>query len=746
MISNKNGRHLARLLLAFLVALAAAAPARAIVINDTAGAAMAVTLGEPHTAVVELFVPAGFCTGTLIDATHILTAQHCTFGASPGSMSVHFQLDGGASASYGVVAKAEPDGVNNYVDGTDIAIITLDAPAPIGVTPVPLAVSNPVGQVAQAVGFGFAGVGSSGAGGGNGVRRAIENVIDAYGAALNQPGTSSSVGNIFNTDFDDGTVGNNTLSGAGSTPVPLTYEGTTAGGDSGGPLLVDGRIVGVLSGGTTANSVYGDISWWTGTFDYASFIQANAPGAVFGTGAPADTPSNASFSSSLDEDVLNIDFGFVHYQSAVADVDFDITNLPIGPTVAPLDLLSVTGSGDTGALTTDVAPFVDLLPGFTSSFSASLDSSSLGNQAATYSVNFTDELGTNQTLTINMTADVSTDDPTIPDLVYDAVTGDVYLDPRDAGSMIGYVLKSGGTFLPGNFSPFLGGVATSTTSEISEASLTSYTSPVGIGAILPAGMTLDDLYNTLTTRNVSPALGAPVVALDIVMACLAGDADCDGDIDIGGDIFKAFSNFTGPGSFGMTRADGDVDTHPFGDGDVDVSDLLVMFGHFTGPLDEGGQLAPAEAADPGVPDLIYNPVTGEVILDVDGAGIIGYVLKNGDGTFTAGNHTTILGGVSTSLGGELSEAAFASSVGATSIGLVFPTGMDLAALSAYLTTNEVSTSLGAPVVPFDLVISPAAVPEPSAIIMGAMSLLGAVFVWWRRRGKVKAEVDQPEGI
>ena len=59
-------------------------------INDTAGSATAIALGTPHPAVIELFVGGSFCTGTLIDATHVLTAQHCTFGASTGSMSVHF--------------------------------------------------------------------------------------------------------------------------------------------------------------------------------------------------------------------------------------------------------------------------------------------------------------------------------------------------------------------------------------------------------------------------------------------------------------------------------------------------------------------------------------------------------------------------------------------------------------------------------------------------------------------------------
>ena len=215
-----------------------------------------------------------------------------------------------------------------------------------------------------------------------------------------------------------------------------------------------------------------------------------------------------------------------------------------------------------------------------------------------------------------------------------------------------------------------------------------------------------------------------------IMICAIGDADCDGDVDISGDILPAFSNFTGPGSTNRTRAEGDVEGGPDGntptvneaaDGDVDVSDLLTMFGNFTGPLDSNGGLVAAEAGDANIPDLIYDPVTGEVVLDVDGSGIIGYVLKNGDGTFVFGSHLQILAGVKTSASGELSEAAFAS--GSGSIGFVFPAGMDLAALTAYLTVNNVSRSLGAPVVPFDLVVLGAAVPEPAAVTLGGISFL-----------------------
>ena len=245
-----------------------------------------------------------------------------------------------------------------------------------------------------------------------------------------------------------------------------------------------------------------------------------------------------------------------------------------------------------------------------------------------------------------------------------------------------------------------------------------------------------ELAQAVVTGPNGPAYVAPD-------PCIIGDANCDGYVDIGGDILPAFTNFTGPGSFGKTRIQGDVHgpsvptaTNDPHDGDVDVQDLLTMFGNFTGPAPDGsGGLVAADAGDANIPDLIYNAATGEVTLDVDGSGIIGYVLKNGDSSFAFGSHLQILAGVKTSVAGELSEAAFASSVGANSIGNVFPTGMNLAALTAYLTVNDVSRSLGAPVVPFDLVVlsTGPAVPEPATVLLSVMGLLGMGVLAYRRR-------------
>ncbi|REK18563.1 MAG: hypothetical protein DWQ42_19280, partial [Planctomycetota bacterium] len=141
----------------------------------------------------------------------------------------------------------------------------------------------------------------------------------------------------------------------------------------------------------------------------------------------------------------------------------------------------------------------------------------------------------------------------------------------------------------------------------------------------------DPSSGVITGPNGAPVPQGPT-------SCLIGDVNCDGFVEIGADILTAFTNFTGPGSFGKVRATGDVHgpatatTAVLGhDGDVDVSDILTIFGAFTGPPPDegsGGLGGPADAGDPSIPDLIYDASTGEVTLDADGSSIIGYSLQN----------------------------------------------------------------------------------------------------------------------
>ena len=241
-----------------------------IVINDTIGPAGSRNFAAPFDAVIELNFG---CTGTLIADNIVLSARHC--GAGAGDTIVFGDNSNNAAFFATVQSSSLPDGNGSLLDGGDVSILTLTAPVPANIaTPMRLIdeTNGLEGMVALTLGYGFNGVGSQGHNfSADGFRWGGENIIDVYGSPANANGS-----NVISTDFDDGSNGANQI--AGSSSAPLQFEATTAPGDSGGPILVqvgtEWFIAGVLSGGTTNNSVYGDVSWWTGTAIYRSQIEA----------------------------------------------------------------------------------------------------------------------------------------------------------------------------------------------------------------------------------------------------------------------------------------------------------------------------------------------------------------------------------------------------------------------------------------------------------------------------------------
>ncbi|MEO1717687.1 MAG: GC-type dockerin domain-anchored protein [Planctomycetota bacterium] len=240
-----------------------------IVINNTIGAQGSRDYAAPFDAVVQL----GGCTGTLIAPNVVLSARHC--GISAGTL-VRFG-DNSNSPTFTVTVQSSslPDGNGSLLDGGDVSIHVLNGSVPANIAePMRLIEETDAlaGMLAATIGYGWNGLGTTGHQfNGDGFRWGGENIIDVYGSPAASGGS-----NIISTDFDNGTSGANTIGSSSSTP--LEFEATTAPGDSGGPVLVlsggEWVIAGVLSGGTTSTSVFGDISWWTGTAIYRDDIEA----------------------------------------------------------------------------------------------------------------------------------------------------------------------------------------------------------------------------------------------------------------------------------------------------------------------------------------------------------------------------------------------------------------------------------------------------------------------------------------
>jgi hypothetical protein len=189
-----------------------------------------------------------------------------------------------------------------------------------------------------------------------------------------------------------------------------------------------------------------------------------------------------------------------------------------------------------------------------------------------------------------------------------------------------------------------------------------------------------------------------------VMDRLVGDTAQDllvNDVD-NADIGKAIGSVAGSGKLYL---DGDIDF----DTDVDATDITAVAGAFTGAK-TGGQWT---NGTPGA-TLRYRASDGQVWLhasEATGAKITSFQLENAAGTFVPANYTSPAGG---SFGGSLeddtskvlgdTDLTLAGASGTVSLGTVFPTGMDLAGLTAYLKTSVYTGQAGTGQMLFTLVV------------------------------------------
>jgi hypothetical protein len=174
----------------------------------------------------------GLATGTLIAPGWVLTVAHPISALTPAS-SVRFTLGSQESVAAQVVRHPLWSGV--FTSGFDLALVRLQTPLTASAMPgLWRSTDGPLpGRAGLWAGAGRTGDGLTGDVLASTRLRAFTNTID------DQAATPSGVATLLRADFDGPDAGQAGPLGLG---MPTDLEGSTAPGDSGGPLLVQDAL------------------------------------------------------------------------------------------------------------------------------------------------------------------------------------------------------------------------------------------------------------------------------------------------------------------------------------------------------------------------------------------------------------------------------------------------------------------------------------------------------------------------
>jgi hypothetical protein len=247
----------------------------------------------------------------VITAAHVVTQPNSTTLTPFLSASVKFELSSGNVTIPVASVTVDPLYDGDTTHGHDLAVVTLSSVAPVAVPRYTIYTGGAeIGAASIKVGYGQTGIGSTGASGLSGTKRAGKNeydadsrdVLSALGGGSNPFAGSGGIlppaGTTLAYDFDSGVAANNALSFA-----PINFgsdlgfgadEVNSAPGDSGGPTFISNggifQIAGITSYGfgfgaggpdvsPGTNSSWGEVSvdMRLGSSAYTSFLAPFVP-------------------------------------------------------------------------------------------------------------------------------------------------------------------------------------------------------------------------------------------------------------------------------------------------------------------------------------------------------------------------------------------------------------------------------------------------------------------------------------